>query len=115
MIDMTVKTNAPYPNRIQWILGDYYVGPFTQDGPLGQFDPRRDLEVYVDGTLITVRSFVFDGANNRYLLYMSQNFNLQGVVQVIHHMPNPPFNDSSSAPPPSLYGFGMLFGSLFGS
>ena len=55
---MKIVTNQPYPNRIQWIL-ENYLGPFAQQGPLGDFDPRRDLEVYVDGTLIPVRSFVF--------------------------------------------------------
>ncbi len=84
------ETNAPYPDRIQWILNDY-LGPFIQDGPLGVFDPRRDLEVYVDGQLIPVRTFAFDTANNRYLLYMDIPFNLQGVIQIVHHMPNPPF------------------------
>jgi hypothetical protein len=112
MADMSVQTNAPYPNRIQWMLGNY-TGPFTQDGPLGDFDPRRDLEVYVDGTLVPVRSFTFDAPNNRYLLYMNQNINLQGVVQVIHHMPNPPFH--SPFTPTHRFGFGESFGDIFGS
>jgi hypothetical protein len=112
MTEMSIQTNAPYPNRIQWILGDSYTGPLTQIGPLGAFDPRRDLRVYVDGTLVSVRSFVFDLPNNRYLLYMSQNINLQGVVQVIHHMPNPPFMCSGS---PITDFFGQEFGSYFSS
>src|ERR1017187_758873 len=101
MANMSVETNAPYPNRIQWMLGEY-VGPFVQNGPLGSFDPRRDLEVYVDGALIPVRSFTYDATNNRYLLYMSQNINLQGVVQMIHHMPNPPFGFTISSSPPTV-------------
>jgi hypothetical protein len=108
---MQIITNLPYPNRIQWVL-ENYTGPFSQDGPLGSFDPRRDLEVYVDGLLTPVHSFVFDTANNRYLLYMSRNINLQGVIQVVHHMPNPPFHALYA--PPSL-GFGQNFGVLFGS
>ena len=107
---MQIITNLPYLNRIQLLL-ENYSGPLVQNGPLGYFDPRRDLEVYVDGTLVRIRSFVFDGANNRYLLYTSQNINLQGVIQVIHHMPNPPFHES----PSGGLGFGMGFGGTFGS
>lgn len=88
---MQAITNAPYPNRIQ-ILCSPFVGPFIQNGPLGAFDPRRDVDVYVDGVLIPVHSFTFDVPNNRYLLYMVQSINVQGVIQVIHHMPSPPFN-----------------------
>jgi hypothetical protein len=109
---MRIETNAPYPNRIQYILEHDFVGPFVQDGPLGNFDPRRDLEVYVDGSLTTIRSFTFDSSNNRYLLYTVNPFNLQGIVQVIHRMPNPPFHDS---PVPPLFGFGENFGNIFGS
>lgn len=87
---MQVITNAPYPDRIQLVLTPL-LGPFVQGGPLGTFDPRRDLEVYVDGELIPVRTFSFDANNNRYLLFMDRNINLQGVVQVVHHMPSPPF------------------------
>jgi hypothetical protein len=87
---MQVITNAPYPDRIQLVLTPI-LGPLAQNGPLGQFDPRRDLEVYVDGKLIPVRTFAFDANNNRYLLYMDQQINLQGVIQVVHHVPSPPF------------------------
>jgi hypothetical protein len=115
---MKIVTNQPFPNRIQWIL-ENYTGPFVQDGPLGIFDPRRDLEVYVDGVLTPVSTFIFDAVNNRYLLFTSQNINLQGVIQVAHHMPNPPFYESSQSSPPTsppvLYGFGDYFGVEFGS
>jgi hypothetical protein len=87
---MYAQTNAPFPNRIQIVL-DPYVGPFVQDGPLGSFDPRRDLEVWIDGVLTPVQTFAFDANNNRYLLYMATEINLQGVIQVVHHMPSPPF------------------------
>jgi hypothetical protein len=105
------ETNAPYPDRIQWILNEY-TGPLAQNGPLGSFDPRRDLEVYVDGQLIAVHTFSFDTVNNRYLLYMDSAINLQGVIQVVHHMPNPPFT-TYITPPPN--GFGAAFGKSFGS
>jgi hypothetical protein len=103
------ETNLPYPNRIQWILNNYQ-GPLSQDGPLGDFDPRRDLEVYVDGVLIPVRTFSFDTLNNRYLFFMESTFNLQGVVQIIHHMPNPAFVTNGGL----IYGFGSAFGWYFG-
>jgi len=95
------ETNTPYPDRIQWILNDY-LGPFVQEGPLGEFDPRRDLEVYVDGYLTPVRTFAFDVENNRYLLYMDTSINLQGVIQAIHHMPRPFFIDSGVRGLPSF-------------
>lgn len=84
------ETNAPYPNRIALYLAPY-VGPFFQNGPLVTFNPIRDLQVYVDGTLQTIQTWSFDSVNNRYLLYLNQAFNLQGVVQVVHHVPDPPF------------------------
>jgi hypothetical protein len=87
---MRFETNLPYPNRIQWILEEYQ-GPLLQDGTLGNIDPTRDLEVYVDGVYTPVRTFTYDLTNNRYLLYMDSPINLQGVIQVIHHMPSPPF------------------------
>src|SRR5258708_5213318 len=94
---LQAETNAPYPNRIQLLLAPF-VGPFVQDGPLGAFDPRRDLSVYVDGQLLTVQTFSFDAVNNRYLLYMSSAFNLQGLIQVIHHIPSPPFSFQTNPP-----------------
>jgi hypothetical protein len=94
---MIAETNAPFPNRIQIILNPL-IGPFTQDGPLGQFDPRRDLQVYVDGVLQPVQTFAYDANNNRYLLYMEQEINLQGVIQIIHHMPSPPFQFTQNPP-----------------
>lgn len=103
---LLAETNAPYPDRIQLLCGSY-TGAFLQSGPLGAFNPVRDLEVYVDGTLIPVRSFSFDADNNRYLLYLEQRFNLQGVIQIIHHMPSPPFQDRSTTPN-TIPGFAIL-------
>jgi hypothetical protein len=96
---MQVQTNAPNTDRIQIILTPL-LGPLSQNGPLGDFDPRRDIEVYVDGQLIPVRTFTFDATYNRYLLYMDKAINLQGVIQLVHHMPSPPF---LSAVNPPLY------------
>ena len=105
---MRVEVNLPYANRIQLLL-ESYPGPLIQDGPLGAFDPSRDLEVYVDGDLQKVGTYAFDIENNRYLLYMETQFNLQGVVQVFHHMPNPPFICLGSS-----IGFGVVLGEYFG-
>ena len=95
---ITAQTNGPYPNRIQLPLGNW-IGPFVQPAPgtLGDFDPRRDLEVYVDGILVPVQTFSYDSINNRYLLFLEKTIDLQGVVQVIHHMPDPPFQYGSAA------------------
>lgn len=84
-------TNGPYPNRIQLVVNSPYFGPFMQIGPLGAFNPARDLSIYVDGSLQTVQSWAFDGTNNRYLIYLVQAIDPQGFVQVVHHVPNPPF------------------------
>jgi hypothetical protein len=94
---MYAETNQPYPNRIQLVCTPF-VGPFVQDGPLGAFDPRRDIEVWIDGVLTPVQTFTFDVANNRYLLYMSAAFNLQGVIQLVHHVPDPPFSFQTNPP-----------------
>ena len=109
---MQFLTNAAYPTRIQWILNEY-IGPFIQNGPLGELDPRRDLEIYVDGVLLPVLTYTFDSINNRYLLYMESPFNLQGVIQVIFSMPDPPFLPQNVTPVP--VSFGVSFGLSFGS
>ena len=82
--------NGPYPTRLQLKCGSL-IGPFVQNGPLGLFNPGRDLDIICDGVKLTVQTFSFDSVNNRYLIYMTAPFNLQGVIQVIHHMPSPPF------------------------
>lgn len=87
---MFAETDGQFTDRIQLVL-DPNIGPMVQQGPLGAFDPRRDLQIYVDGALIPVRTFTFDANGNRYLLFMDQQINLQGVIQVVHHMPSPPF------------------------
>ena len=76
---ITARTNGPYPNRIQLPLGDW-IRPFVQPAPgtLGDFDPRRDLEVYVDGLPVAVQTFSYDSINNRYLLFLEKTIDLQG-------------------------------------
>ncbi len=107
---MYAQTNLPYSNRIQLVLTPFN-GPLTQNGPLGSFDPKRDLEIHVDGVLIPVQTAYFDTVNNRYLLFMLQTFNLQGMIQVVHHMPSPPFTAMTSDSPPipvMMSGFAIL-------
>jgi len=93
----SVTTNGPFPNRITLNCAPF-TGPFLFPfSPPNLFDPRRDVTCYVDGVIIQIVSFSFDNANNRYLLFASQQLNLQGVVQVTYHIPNPPFQDSLGA------------------
>ncbi len=103
-------TNGAYPNRIQLTLGSY-IGPFVQNGPLGAFNPIRDLSIWVDGSLQTIQSWSFDTTNNRYLMYLNQAVNAQGFVQVVHHVPNPPFADML---PTELLGFALVAGYIPG-
>ena len=108
---MQAIVNDPIANRIQ-LKCDPYAGPFHQNGALEDFDPRRDLEVYIDGTRVAVRSYTFDSANNRYLIFVSQPILTTAVVQIICHMPDPPFIEGAYVPPPPppLQWFGMRFG-----
>jgi len=93
---MQAVINTAYPARLQLQLGSI-TGPLSST-VLGAFDPRRDLEVYADGVPVTLISFSFDGVNNRYLMFASSQINTASVVQVIHHVPNPPFMGSASLP-----------------
>lgn len=86
---ITATVNRPYPNRVQIHLG-------TLPGPLlntrlGDFDPRRDVTVYNGGRRMVVDSFTWDPRGNRYLLFTTEPLDFSAVVQVIHHVPNPPF------------------------
>jgi hypothetical protein len=90
MSQFQVFMSSLFPDRLQLELGTSF-GPFSQDGPLGQFDPRRDLEIYVDGRRVPIVTAFFDQPNNRYLMFTDRSINTDGVVQVVHHIPNPPF------------------------
>lgn len=80
--------NEPYPNRIQLICGSW---PPPWNNGLRAFDPTIDLQVYVDGDVLPIVNFSYETNNNRYLLYSANPFNLQGVIQVVYHIPLPPF------------------------
>jgi hypothetical protein len=107
--DPRITTNGSFPNRIVLNCAPL-TGPFFIPGgsPPVAFDPRRDLACYADGLPLQVISFNFDSVNNRYLIFTSVQFDLQGVVQVQHHMPSPPFVDSSSPPGTTLGGFSLI-------
>lgn len=81
--------NRPYPNRVQLNLGTL-PGPLLNPS-LGDFDPRRDIQIYNDGKLMTVDSFTWDPKGNRYLIFLTEGLNFDAVTQVIHHVPNPAF------------------------
>jgi hypothetical protein len=96
---MYIETNLPYPNRVALYLTPL-IGPFVQPAPgtLGTFNPTRDCTLVIDGIAIPIVTWSFDAANNRYLLYTGSAINLQGLVQLVHHMPNPPFVGESNPP-----------------
>jgi hypothetical protein len=86
---MEVTINTDYPNRVILYLG-------AVSGPLysptyGFFDPTRDLELYVDGQRHPIVSFRFEPNANCYYMFTKQVFNVSGLVQLIHHMPQLPF------------------------
>jgi hypothetical protein len=92
--------NAPVPNRLQLLLGSVQ-GPLVSP-VLGPFDPRRDLGIYYNGDKVVPTSYLYDAPNNRYLMYFDQNFVFdpsRPMVQVIHHMPNPPFSSLVTSNP----------------
>ena len=89
-------TNGPFINRVA-LYGLPLLVPYSQPS-LGGFDPRRDLQIYVNGQLMTVTNFTVDVTNDRYLIYTSKTFDLQGIIQVVHLLPSPPFLDSSISP-----------------
>jgi len=88
--------NKPYPNRLQLALGSVF-GPL-QSTVLGDFDPRRDLQVYNNGKIVTIDSFSFDSDYNRYLLYFKEPLDPTTPIQVIYHIPNPPFEAQVNNP-----------------
>jgi len=80
-------------------------GPFsrTVDALTVNFNPMTDVEVWVDGIQIQVKSFLYDAATTTYQLYLGISLTTDNVVQVIHHMPNPPFTSGTI-----LHGFAVV-------
>ena len=85
--------NRPSPYRLQVVLDDV-TGPLISSA-MGYFDPRRDLVVYNAGKVMTVKSFTWDPARNRYLLFLAQALDFDAPVQVIHHVPAPTFTEDA--------------------
>jgi WD40 repeat protein len=83
----------PYPNRIE--LYPDGRGPISSPG-FREFDPTIDIQIYVDGHPIRIQSFIWDYSNNRYIMFVDSPFNTRALIQVIHHMPNPPFQTLSN-------------------
>lgn len=87
------------PNCIQLVLNGV-TGPFTQAaGPLGSFNPQRDLTVYIDGSRVDIGQAWFDSSHNQYLLFMKKIVSPYSVVQVVHHVPEPPFSVGATTLP----------------
>lgn len=106
---MYAEVSSVYPNRIALYL-EALSGPLLSTG-LGWFNPGRDLQMYVNGAPLTVQSWNFDLLNNRYLIFVGSPIDPTDFVQVVHHMPAPPFMGGVA----SALGFGMSFGTSFGS
>jgi hypothetical protein len=125
VLTVSLETNAPYPNRIQLLLGTGIQGPLVTT--TRAFNPTIDMPCYVNGVVIPILSWSFDSVNNRYLLYTQQIFDPTAVVQAVHHMPSPPFSGTavagygdggygdpsygditSTAPSPVLGGFSLV-------
>ncbi len=93
---LMVMVNRPYPRRVQLVLGTL-IGPLKSLS-LGAFDPRRDLQIYNGGTLLTIESVAWDGPANRYLMFLTTDLNFDAVTQVIHHAPTSPFRGQLTTP-----------------
>ena len=94
-------------------------GPFNRfdlsSGGMVNFNPMVDLELYVDGLPETISSYSYDKATNTYLLYMRRSVTSDNIVQLIHHMPSPPYLPAVATTITVTYGFGVGFGTSFGS
>ena len=85
-------------------------GPFSRTVGMTvvNFNPAKDIQVWVDGNQTQVKSFSFNSATSTYQLYLGVSLTSANVVQVIHHMPNPPFMSGAIA----LYGFALVTSEL---
>jgi len=99
---ISAVVNGNYSTRIQLQLGSL-TGPLSSSA-LGAFDPRRDLDIYVDGAPMKILSFTFVVASNQYFMFTAHSFSPTAIVQVIHHMPVGPFTASNGSVP----GFALI-------
>jgi hypothetical protein len=81
-------------------------GPFsrTVNGTAVAFNPITDLEIWLNGTLISVESSGFSASTNTYMIYLSVFPDSGDLLQIIHHMPSPPFTSGST----TVYGFAIV-------
>ena len=93
---MKVVLQTPYPNRVKLELWPMR-GPLTSpDARIGVFSPARDLSIYNGGKLMTVDSSNFDLGANAYYIFLKETLDFNAITQVIHHMPNPPFEGEAN-------------------
>ena len=88
--------NRPTPYRLQLVLNDL-TGPLSNSA-IGMFDLRKHVAIYNGGRLIGVDSFTWDSNRNRYLIFLKQALDFELPIQVIHHVPSPPFSESEGNP-----------------
>ena len=87
--------NRPSPFRLQLILEDL-TGPLRNSS--GPFDPRKHIAIYNGGRQIGVDSYSWDPNRNRYLVFLQEALDFDIPIQVIHHVPTPPFAEDLSNP-----------------
>jgi len=88
---LTALFRTPYPDRLE-VLIQGLNGPLISD-TLGLFNPMRDLTIYAGGHKVSITGFAWDPDNSRYILYLIEDISQWASrIQVIHHVPNPPFH-----------------------
>jgi hypothetical protein len=60
------------------------------NGSLENLDPAQYFGVYSGGKPMVVSNYVWDAVGNRYLMYTTEDMP-DSFVQVIYHVPSPPF------------------------
>jgi hypothetical protein len=59
---------------------------------LGPFNPIRDVQVYVGGAPVQIVSAHWDAPGNKYVIYVDEDMTAnKDLIQIIHHVPEPPF------------------------
>lgn len=84
---MTAQVDSQYPNRI--LLFPSTQGPFTNG--VREFDPMLDINLFINGLKVSIVSAVYTPSTNSYALYTSRNFDASSVIQLVHHLPETPF------------------------
>ena len=95
-VPLTVLVRDPHPTRVELLITGGR-GPLHSPA-IGDFDPRRDVTLYLNGGPTPIQSFIWDAPRNRYVCYLEKPFDTRGLIQMIHHMPDPPFETISNPP-----------------